>query len=119
MRLRTLAGPSRKYDWLGVLPGQRWRRMRDSNSRGVAPNTLPTMLASVHRGSPQSANWANTIRGNIGERLRTGMNGPKTEPGPGPGLGVGAESLESSAACVAVTGRRQHFVLPAYQSRRT
>jgi hypothetical protein len=23
-----------------VLPGQRWRRMRDSNSRGVAPNTL-------------------------------------------------------------------------------
>ena len=24
----------------GVLPGQRWRRMRDSSSRGVAPNTL-------------------------------------------------------------------------------
>src|SRR5947207_6938670 len=35
-----------------------WRRMRDSNSRGVAPNTLPTMLASVHRHPPPSVTWA-------------------------------------------------------------
>jgi len=52
MRLRTLAGPGRKYDWLGVLPGQRWRRMRDSNSRGVAPNTLSN---NAHQRSPASA----------------------------------------------------------------
>jgi hypothetical protein len=72
------------------------------------------MLASVHRRPPPSANCANTIRVNIGERPRTGMNETKTEPMPGLGSGVAAESLDgSSAACVVVTGRMQRFVLHA------
>ena len=40
MRLRSLASPGRTHGWVRVLPVQRWRRMRDSNSRGLAPNTL-------------------------------------------------------------------------------
>jgi len=40
------------------------------------------MLAAVHRGPPPSANRANTIRVTAGERGRTGVNEPKTEPTP-------------------------------------
>jgi hypothetical protein len=32
MRLRSLAGPSQTHDRASVLPGQRWRRIGDSNS---------------------------------------------------------------------------------------
>src|SRR5262249_15320292 len=39
------------------------------------------MLASVHRRPPPFANCANTIRPNIGERPRTGMNETETETG--------------------------------------
>ena len=33
------------------------RRMRDSNSRGLHPTRFPTMLPSVHQGSPQFVTW--------------------------------------------------------------
>jgi hypothetical protein len=36
----------------GIVPGQLWRRMGDSNSRGVAPNTLSN---NAGQRSPQSA----------------------------------------------------------------
>jgi hypothetical protein len=48
------------------------------------------MLTSVHRRPPPSASCANTIRVNIGERLRTGMSETTPEPGPGRGRGSGA-----------------------------
>ena len=86
---------------------------------GLPPTRFPTMLTSVHRRPPQSANCANTIRVSTGERPRTGMNETKLSPGPGRSLGSGvaAESLDgSSAACVAVTGRRQRFVLHGSQN---
>jgi hypothetical protein len=51
MRLRNLVSPSQRMTWACVLPGQRWRRMRDSNSRGVAPNTLSN---NVGQRSPAS-----------------------------------------------------------------
>jgi hypothetical protein len=51
---------------------------------GLPPTRFPTMLASVHRRPPPSANCANTIRMTAGERCRTGMNETKTEPRPGP-----------------------------------
>ena len=42
----SLRPPTHRYRWLtGVVPGQRSRRMRDSNSRGVAPNTLSKSAA--------------------------------------------------------------------------
>src|SRR5437764_880345 len=79
MRLRSLAGPSQTHDRPDVLPGQRWRRMRDSNSRGVAPTRFPTMLASVHRCPPPSVTCPNTTTAAACERCRTGVNETETE----------------------------------------
>jgi hypothetical protein len=81
------------------------------------------MLHGVHRRPPPSASRANTIRVTTGERPRTGMNEPKTEPRPRAkallsrcgGRAVG----RSSAACTAVTGRRQRFALHGSKSRRS
>jgi hypothetical protein len=39
----SLGDPRRQDAWrapVHIAPGHRWRRMGDSNSRGVAPNTL-------------------------------------------------------------------------------
>jgi hypothetical protein len=76
-------------------------------------------FTGVHRRPPPSASRANTIRVTTGERPRTWMNEPKTEPRPGakaccPGCG-GRVAGRSSAACVAVTGRRQRFVVHGSQ----
>jgi hypothetical protein len=49
---------------------------------GTIPTRFPTMLTSVHRRPPPSANCANAIRVNIGERSRTPMGETKTEPRP-------------------------------------
>src|SRR5215470_1110045 len=47
-----------------------------------APTRFPTMLHGVHRRPPPSASRANTIRVTTGERRRTWMNEPETEPTP-------------------------------------
>jgi hypothetical protein len=54
------------------------------------------MLASVHRRPPLSANCANTIWVNIGERSRTGVNETETETG-GQAAFSGAARLGSDA----------------------
>ena len=74
------------------------------------------MLHGVHQRPPPSANRANTIRVTTGERPRTVMNEPKTEPRLRPGLLSrcgGRVAGRSSAACAAVTGRR--FVIHGSQ----
>ena len=68
----------------GVLAGQRGAGCEIRTREGLPPTRFPTMLASVHRRPPPSANCANTIRVATGERRRTGMNETKTEPRPGP-----------------------------------
>ena len=53
-----------------VLPAQRWRRMRDSNSRGVAPNTLS-----------KSAPARSCPAGNVRELVPAAIVGhPRTQP---------------------------------------
>jgi len=46
---------------------------------GLHPTRFPTMLTGVHRCPPPSANCANTIWVDIGERPRTGVNETETE----------------------------------------
>ena len=67
---------------------------------GLPPTRFPTLLHGVHRRPPPSANCANTIRVDAGERSRTGMNEPKTEPRPGAKAccpSVAGESLDGVA----------------------
>ncbi len=53
--------------------------MRDSNSRGVAPNTLSNNAERRSRPAAAFATCADTIRVTAGERSRTGVNETKTE----------------------------------------
>src|SRR5215471_12852520 len=72
MRLRSLASPGRSMTWACVLPGQRWRRMRDSNSRGVAPNTLSN-------NAPQRSCQAGAVR-DLGGPWPLGLGGRSRIP---------------------------------------
>src|SRR5215471_6178362 len=57
--------------WACLLPGQRRRRMRDSNSRGVAPNTLSKY-------APWRSGPAGPVR-DLGTVLARGLRGrPRT-----------------------------------------
>jgi hypothetical protein len=83
------------------------RRMRDSNSRGVAPNTLSNNAA---RRSPAFT----TVRGlrehedaDAGERRRTGVNETETETGSWRPL-RGSTSEERRPAVVVQRMRRAH-----------
>src|SRR5215470_6421260 len=69
MRLCTLPGQAGEPDRPGVLPGQGERRMRDSNSRGVAPNTLSKC-------APQRSCQAGTVR-DLRSELAVGTGEPR------------------------------------------
>src|SRR5262249_42020489 len=58
--------------WACVLPGQRWRRMRDSNSRGVAPNTLSKC-------APHRSRQAGTVRDLGGTLMMCPAERPRTQ----------------------------------------
>jgi hypothetical protein len=64
---------------VGVVAGQRGGGCEIRTREGLPPTRFPTMLARVHRRPPPSANCANTIWVNIGERSRTGVNETETE----------------------------------------
>ena len=76
--------------------GQRGGGCEIRTREGLPPTRFPTMLASVHRRPPPSANCANTIWVNIGERSRTGVNETETETG-GQAALCGAARLRSGA----------------------
>jgi hypothetical protein len=80
----------------GVLAGQRGGGCEIRTREGLPPTRFPTMLASVHRRPPPSANCTNTIRANTGERSRTGVNETETETG-GQAALHGAARLRSDA----------------------
>jgi hypothetical protein len=62
-----------------VLPGQRWRRMRDSNSRGLAPNTLPKSVGLSSPKFERVRDLGRPLRAVCAERLRTYLNETKNE----------------------------------------
>ena len=55
LETRLHQAQAERMTWACVLPGQRWRRMRDSNSRGAAPNTLSKC-------APQRSSQAVSVR---------------------------------------------------------
>jgi NAD(P)-dependent dehydrogenase (short-subunit alcohol dehydrogenase family) len=62
-----------------VVAGQRSGGREIRTPEGLPPTRFPTMLASVHRRPPPSANCTTTIRANTGERSRTEVNETETE----------------------------------------
>ena len=78
--------------WTRLLVGRR----RSFTDGGTTPTRFPTTLTSVHQCPPPFATCANTPTVNAGERLRTGVNEPRSEPTPcraawpaGPAIGGG------------------------------
>jgi hypothetical protein len=58
-------------DNVDVFPGQRWRRMRDSNSRGVATNTLSKSVGVSPWPVTEVRDLGHLSRSVYAERLRT------------------------------------------------
>ena len=65
--------------------GQRGGGCEIRTREGLPPTRFPTMLASVHHWPPPFATYADVSRVAGGERPRTGVNEPRTEPRPGSG----------------------------------
>ena len=79
-----------------VVTGQRGGGCEIRTREGLHPTRFPTMLASVHRGSPPSVTCRNMTGVVAGERRRTGMNETKTETGGRAAL-YGAAHVRSDA----------------------
>ena len=75
MRLCSLAGPGRTHD-LGLCIA--WSEMAEDArfelARGCPPTRFPTMLTSVHQGSPPSVTWPDRNWWGLGGRPRTQAN---------------------------------------------
>jgi hypothetical protein len=96
----------------GVLAGQRWRRMRDSNPRGLAPTRFPSLRAYVRRGprpyvpgksqpgrSPvdDAERWRMRLKLRLGESETTRERRRRAAPGRPPRPRRGAGRLPAGA----------------------
>ena len=76
--------PSSRSAATGVLAGQRGGGCEIRTREGLHPTRFPTLLAGVHQCPLRFAASADVCRVATGERLRTGVNEPRTEPMPAP-----------------------------------
>ncbi len=99
----------------GHLRRSPWRRMRDSNSRGVAPPTrFPTRLAGVRLSPPAFVTSHDAMGADVRERLRTGVNETRTETSDQRWLRLLAagEGNRSGRSCALVCGEVSLRVRP-------
>src|SRR5215831_15659317 len=87
--------------WACALPGQRSRRMRDSNSRGVAPNTLSNNAGQRSPGSPPSVTWSDRDGWVTADAREPRRMRPRLRPAGPPGA-VGTRSTTVTAVDVDV-----------------
>ena len=76
--------PSSRSAATGVLAGQRGGGCEIRTREGLHPTRFPTLLAGVHHRPPPFMACADPCWAATGERRRTGVNEPRTEPMPAP-----------------------------------